>query len=80
MEDGFLKELQQQRKKAIEQLERDLTLLEAQQKAFEGEDLKTEKAHVLRDGIDGAKNALDVFKVMYERAMPLQSWEHGGKK
>ncbi len=75
-----MKELQQQRKKAIEQLERDLTLLEAQQKAFEGEDLKTEKALVLRDGIDGAKNALDVFKVMYERSMPLQSWEHGGKK
>ena len=80
MEDGFLKELQQQRKKAIEKLERDLLLMEAQQKAFEGEDLNTEKAQVLRDGINGAKNSLDVLRVAYDRAMPLQSWEQEAKK
>ena len=78
MEEAFLKALQEQRKKAIEKLERDLTLMEAQQKAFEAEGLKTEKGEALRDGI-GARNALDVFRVAYERALPLQSWEHGGK-
>jgi hypothetical protein len=79
MSDPSLKELQEQRKKAIEKLERDLRLLEAQREAFGAEDLNRDKAEVLRDRIDGAKNALDVFRVMYERAMPLQSWEHGGK-
>jgi hypothetical protein len=79
MEDGFLKELQQQRKKALEKLERDLLLMEAQQKAFEGEDLNAEKAQVLRDGINGAKNSLDVLRVAYERQLPLQAWE-GGKQ
>jgi len=78
MEDAILKELQQQRKRAIEKLERDLTLMEAQQKT--SEDLDNEKVGALRDGINGAKNSLDVFRVAYERAMPVQSWEQGGKK
>jgi hypothetical protein len=80
MEDGFLKELQQQRKKTIEKLERDLALMEAQQKAFEGEDLKNEKAEVLRDGINGTKNSLDFLRTAYERQLPVQPWEQGGKK
>jgi hypothetical protein len=79
MADAFLATLQQQRKKTIEKLERDLALMEAQQKAFEGEDLKNEKAEVLRDGINGAKNSLDFFRIAYERQLPLQAWE-GGKQ
>jgi hypothetical protein len=82
MDDLFFKALQERRKKEIEKLERDLTLMEAQQKGFEAEGffVKTEKAAVLRDGVNGAKNALDVFRVAYERALPLQPWEQGGKK
>ena len=79
MDEAFMKALQQERKKVIEKLERDLKLLEAQREAFDAEGLKTEKGEALRDGINGARNALDVFRVAYERALPLQSWEHGGK-
>jgi hypothetical protein len=79
MSDGpFSKALQQQRKKAIEKLEQDLTLMEAQQKEAEG--LDKEKAEGLRDGINGAKNALDFLKVACKRELPLQTWEEGGKK
>ena len=52
-----------------------LKLMEAQQQAFEAEDLNTEKAKVLRDSIDGARNALDVLRVAYERKVPPQPWE-----
>jgi hypothetical protein len=54
--------------------------MEAQQKAFEGEDLKNEKAEVLRDGINGTKNSLDFLRIAYERQLPVQPWEQGGKK
>jgi hypothetical protein len=80
MDEAFLKALQQRRKKDIEKLEGDLTLMEEQQKAFEAEDLNKDKADVLRDGINGARNALDVFRIAHERALPLQPWEQGGKK
>jgi hypothetical protein len=80
MDDLFLKALQQQRKKEIDKLERDLTLMEAQQKAFEAEGLNKDKAEGLRDGINGAKNALDFLRVAYERGLPPQSWEQAGKK
>jgi hypothetical protein len=79
-DDAFSKTLQQQRKKEIEKLERDLTLMEAQKKAFEAEGLNAEKAEGLRDGINGALNALDVLRIAYERALPLQPWEPGGRK
>jgi hypothetical protein len=79
-DDAFSKALQQQRKKEIEKLERDLPLMEEQQKAFEAEGLNKDKADVLRDGINGARNALDVFRTAYERALPLQPWEQGAKK
>jgi hypothetical protein len=80
MSDGpFSKALQQQRKKAIEKLERDLTLLEAQQKEAEGLG-DNEKAEGLRDGINGAKNVLDFLRVASERELPLQTWEEGGKR
>jgi hypothetical protein len=78
--DGELAALQRLRKEEIEKLERDLTLMEAQQKALEAEDLNKEKAEVLRDGIDGTRNILDVLRVTYERALPLQPWEEGERK
>ena len=73
--DAFLKTLQEKRKNEIEKLEHDLPLMEAQQNAFEGEDVKTEKAMALRERIDEARNALDIFKITYKRQLPLQSWE-----
>jgi hypothetical protein len=79
-DDAFSKALQQQRKKEIEKLERDLTLMEAQQKAVEAEGLNEEKAERLRDGINEAKNALDFLRVVCERELPLQPWEPGGKR
>jgi hypothetical protein len=79
MDDEFFKALQQQRKKEIDKVERDLALMDAQRKAFEGEDVRGEKADVLRDGINGARNTLDVLRVAHERALPLQSWERGPK-
>ena len=75
MVDASLKTLQEKRKNEIEKLEHDLPLMEAQQKAFEGEDLKTERAVALRERIDEARNALDIFKITYKRQLPLQSWE-----
>jgi hypothetical protein len=75
MDDAISKALQERRKKEIEKLERDLTFMEEQRKAFEAEGLNNDKAEVLRDGINGARNALDVFRSTYERALPLQSWE-----
>ena len=42
MDEAFMKALQQERKKVIEKLERDLKLLEAQREAFDAEGLKTE--------------------------------------
>lgn len=77
MDDTFLKALQQERKKEIEKLERDLTLMETRQKA--SEDLDKEKVEALRDGINGARNALDFLRVAYERQLPPQPWEEGGK-
>jgi hypothetical protein len=73
--DAFLKTLQEKRKNEIEKLERDLPLMEAQQKAFEGEDLHTERAAALRERIDEARNALDIVRNTYKRQLPLQSWE-----
>jgi predicted phage gp36 major capsid-like protein len=70
-----LKALQQRRKEEIEKLEQDLPLMEAQRAAFETEDLNREKANVLRDRIDGARNALDILRVTYGRKMPPQPWE-----
>jgi septal ring factor EnvC (AmiA/AmiB activator) len=70
--DDELEALQQRRKEEIETLEQDLTLLEAQRAAFETEDLK---ADVLRDRINGARNALDILRVAYGRKMPAQPWE-----
>ena len=78
MSDPFLKELQQQRKNEIEKLERDLTLMEARQSHAEG--LNTEKVEGLRDGINQTKNSLDFLRVAFERELPLQPWEQGGKK
>lgn len=78
MVDAFLKTLQEKRKNEIEKLEYDLPLMEAQQKAFEGEDLNTEKAVALRERIDEARNALDIVRNTYKRQLPLQSWEQGG--
>jgi hypothetical protein len=75
MIDAFLKTLQEKRKNEIEKLEHDLPLMEAQQKAFEGEDLKAESAVALRERIDEARNALDIFRNTYKRRLPLQSWE-----
>jgi hypothetical protein len=82
MDDPFFKALQEQRKREIEKLVRDLTLMEAPQKEFKAEGffVKTENAEILRDRINGARNALDVLRVAYERALPLQPWEQGGKK
>jgi hypothetical protein len=76
MDDAFLKALQEQRKKEIEELEWDLTVMEAQQKA--SEDLDKEKVEALRDGINGARNALDFLRVAYKRQLPPQPWEEGG--
>jgi hypothetical protein len=67
-----LEALQRRRKEEIETLEQDLTLLEAQRAAFETEDLKGD---VLRDRINGARNALDILRVAYGRRMPAQPWE-----
>ena len=75
MVDASLKTLQEKRKNEIEKLEHDLPLMEAQQKAFEGEDLNTERAVALRERIDEARNALDIFRNTYKRQLPLQSWE-----
>jgi hypothetical protein len=75
-DDAFSKALQQRRKKEIEKLERDLTLMEA----VETVGLDEEKAERLRDGINEAKNALDFWRVVYDRELPLQPWEPGGKK
>jgi hypothetical protein len=63
--------LQKARKEKIAKLERDLKLLEAQRQ----EDVSKETAEVLRNSIDEARNALDVWRVAYERKMPPQSWE-----
>jgi hypothetical protein len=79
-DDALLKALQQQRKKQIEKLERNLTLMEAQLKAVEAEGLNTEKIEGLRDGINEAKNALDFLRVAFEREFPLQPWEREEKK
>ena len=79
-DDAFSKALQQQRKKEIEKLEQDLTLMEAQHKAIEAEGLNEEKAERLRDGINEAKNVLDFLRVAHQRQLPLQPWEPGGKK
>jgi hypothetical protein len=79
-DDAFSKALQQRRKKEIEKLERDLTVMEAAQKEVEAVGLNEEKAEGLRDGINEAKNALDFWRVVYERELPLQPWEQGGKK
>ena len=76
--DDELAALQRLRKKEIEKLERDLTLMEARQKA--SEDLDKEKVEALRDGINGARNALDFLRVAYERQLPPQPWEEGGIK
>jgi hypothetical protein len=73
--DDELAALQQRRKAEIEKLEKDLTLMEAQRGAFETEDLNKERATVLRDSIDGARNALDILRVTYGRKMPSQAWE-----
>jgi hypothetical protein len=73
--DHELEALQQRRKVEIEKLEKDLTLMEAQRGAFETEDLNKERATILRDNIDGARNALDILRVTYGRKMPPQSWE-----
>jgi hypothetical protein len=73
--DDELEALQQRRKEEIEKIEQDLTLMEAQRAAFETEDLNKEKAAVLRDRIDGARNALDILRVTYGRKMPPQPWE-----
>jgi predicted phage gp36 major capsid-like protein len=73
-----LKALQQRRKEEIEKLEQDLPLMEAQRAAFGTEDLNKEQANVLRDRIDGARNALDILRVTYGRAMPQQPWEQSG--
>jgi hypothetical protein len=70
MEDE-IEALQQVRKEKIAKLERDLKLMEAQRQ----EDVSKEKAEALRNGIDEARNALDVWRVAYERKMPPQSWE-----
>jgi hypothetical protein len=77
--DDEMEALQQQRKKEIEKLEHDLPLMEAQRTAFGTEDLNTEKARVLRDRIDGAKNGLDILRVAYGRRMPTQPWEQSRK-
>jgi hypothetical protein len=73
--DDELEALQQRRKGEIEKLEKDLTLMEAQRGAFGTEDLNKEKANVLRDRIDGAKNAGDILRVTFGRKMPQQPWE-----
>jgi hypothetical protein len=73
--DDEMEALQQRRKEEIEKLEQGLTLMEAQRAAFETEDLNKEKANVLRDRIDGARNALDIWRVAYGRKMPRQPWE-----
>jgi hypothetical protein len=73
--DDEFEALQQMRKEEIKKLERDLKLMEAQHQAFEAEDLNKERAKVLRDSIDGARNALDVLRVAYERKLPPQPWE-----
>jgi hypothetical protein len=65
--DDELEALQQRRKEEIEKLEKDLTLMEAQRAAFETEDLNKEKATVLRDSIDGARNALSRYLEGYLR-------------
>ena len=39
------------------------------------EDVSKEKAEALRNGIDEARNALDIWRVAYGRKMPPQSWE-----
>jgi uncharacterized protein YydD (DUF2326 family) len=70
MEDE-IETLQQVRKEKIAKLERDLKLMEAQRQ----EDVSNEKAEALRNSIDEARNALDVWRVAYERKMPPQSWE-----
>jgi hypothetical protein len=70
-----LKVLQQRRKDEIEKLEQDLPLMEVQRAAFETENLNTENATVLRDRINGARNALDILRVTYGRKMPPQPWE-----
>jgi hypothetical protein len=57
MNDQLVEALQQSRKAEIKKLEHDLKLMEAQQQ----EDVSKEKAEVLRDSIDGARNALDVL-------------------
>jgi delta 1-pyrroline-5-carboxylate dehydrogenase len=79
-DDPFSKALHQQREKAIEKLERDLTFMEAQLKEVEAVGLNEEKAEGLRDGINGVRNALDFLKVVYARELPLQPWEEGRKK
>lgn len=73
-----LETLQQRRKAEIEKLEQDLPLMEAQRAAFGAEDLNKEKANVLRDRIDGARNALDILRVTFGRKMPQQPWEQSG--
>jgi hypothetical protein len=78
--DDALRALQQRRKEQIEKLERDLTLMEAQQKEFKAEGFFLKKDDVLRDSINGAKNALDFLRVAYKRELPPQPWEQGGKQ
>jgi hypothetical protein len=73
--DDELEALHHRRKEEMEKLEHDLPLMEAQRAAFETEDLNREKANVLRDRIDGARNALDILRVTYGRKMPPQPWE-----
>ena len=73
--DDELEALQQRRKKEIEKLDHDLTLMEAQRAAFATEDLIKEKATVLQGRIDEARNALDIWRVTYGRKMPPQPWE-----
>jgi hypothetical protein len=66
--------LQQRRKEKINKLEQDLKLMEAQQQAFGAADLNKENGKGLLDSIDGARNALDVLRVAYERKLPPQPW------
>jgi hypothetical protein len=80
MDDAFLKALQEQRKREIEKLERDLTLMEAQQKEFKAEGFFLKRDEALRDGNNGARNALDFLRAAYKRELPPQPWEQGEKK
>jgi hypothetical protein len=65
--------LRRRREHIIEKLERDIALMEAECDVFEADDLNQEKIVLVRQCINGMKEALTLLRVVHKQRLPLVS-------